>query len=364
MRGLNAVARFAAAQCIVQLRGNGALRALPFGELVQRAVEVFAEVDTARVEDEVRGPRLVGFLVVDGVVERIVAFNAGHDALGMDVPGAAEGFFVAQIQAGVGDALRGYDLPCGFRAPTATVQGEGNLVVGVDEAVALAAVVVSGVLDVQAHVSFFIKCFSLPLPLPIYLLYQTAAVQCGGVGPAECARGQRRDARLVVGGGRVAQEAVHFHYARRRPIPGEGLPGGRVYGAGFWVCCVGRQQRQQFSRAAIFGRSAADVTRSQELYPIGCCQVKDGVADGGEGAVGEGVPAAKNAGTHVPHLSPHDRARRRKRTQPGVAVETVRGNKIRIMARAAGVHRGNGLVRVQNVFPVFVQQGECGVQAW
>jgi len=79
---------------------------LPLGELVQRPVDVFTQVDASRIELQVRRHIAAFLAVVDRVVERIVAVGAVEYPLHMDIPRAGQRRLAGQIQATGGDALR------------------------------------------------------------------------------------------------------------------------------------------------------------------------------------------------------------------------------------------------------------------
>ena len=95
VRFVNAVAAFAAAQAVVKLGRQPALHAGTFGELVERPLQIVAKIKAARVKEEML--RLVVRLVVNGIVEGVMAVGAFKDPLGVNVPRTAERPFIRQI---------------------------------------------------------------------------------------------------------------------------------------------------------------------------------------------------------------------------------------------------------------------------
>ena len=89
----HAVAGFTASLCVVKLRSDQALSALTFGELVQWAIEIIAQIDATRIECEVVRPALGRLLEIDRVVKRIVTIGAFDDPFGMNVPRAPRASF-------------------------------------------------------------------------------------------------------------------------------------------------------------------------------------------------------------------------------------------------------------------------------
>src|SRR5690606_28080719 len=80
-----------------------------------------------------------------------------------------------------------------------------------------------------------------------------------------------------------------------------------------------------------------------------------------EVAVENGVPLAEEARAGIPRPPAGNAARRAVALQADVAVEIVGGDEGRVVAAAAGGHRGDGRAALQHVRPRRVEHWEDGV---
>ncbi len=148
--GFDTMARFAAAQRVIQLGGHSPLGALALGELVQRPVKILTQVNAPGIENQVVGPAFLGFPVVYRVIQSVMAIRAADDPFCMDVPGPVQRPFIGQVDAGIGQDLGRIDLPRGQCAPLgwlAAVGHQGSLGFNMNQTVALTTILVGRVLD-------------------------------------------------------------------------------------------------------------------------------------------------------------------------------------------------------------------------
>ena len=349
-------------------RGDGALGAVAAGKLVHGLVEVLAQLQAARVEGQVIGAGLGALLVVNRVVERVVAVGAVHLALGMHIPASGEGVFILQVHARIVQALPGDDLPGGEGAPLIFRRaggGDKGLSALVHQAMALPAVGVGGVLDGDeflAQLAIFFEGISIPGVAILPLGDNTTAQQGGGIGPAELARLQGAEARLVVGGRGVAQEAVHLDHAEFLPVPVDQLAGLRVDEVGFGIAGGNRKLGEQLPIPAVLGGSAANMAGAIEHDPGGGAQVDELIFRAGKIAISEGIPLAEIAGAAIPGLQAIYLPGGGEIFQAGIGVKAVPGDEVRVVTLTAGLHGGDGGAGFEHIQASLIQEHEGGVE--
>ena len=155
------------------------------GELVQGPGQIISAGEPAGIESQVRRPALRPLLKVNRVVQRIVAIDAPHDALGMNVEGMGQRLFSGQVEAAVAELLRRNDLAGALRHRAAFrvgMQGQRFIDPGAQLTVALRAVLVTRLADgqqplVEAPVGLEHK--RIPLPAALVMQQNAAGRQSG-----------------------------------------------------------------------------------------------------------------------------------------------------------------------------------------
>ncbi len=374
--GLGVVAPIAAAHGVGQLRRAGGLGRTALGEIVHGALQILAQVQAPRVEGQVVGPVVRTPPEVDRVIEREVTVGALKLPRGVDVPGAAERGFIGQVHARVLDLLRRDDLASGEagvesgrggvpRFGRRGCQGERRLRICVHQAMTLAAVGIGRVLyqhELRLELALGVEGVRPPAIRVAPDLHQARPEQGGGVSPAELPALQRDDAGVVGRVGQVAQEAVHFHRARGGPIPRHRAAGGGIQHGGLRVGRVRGQLGQQVAVAGIQRGAAAHMAVAEAHHPFRRAQVKQGIAGRGQRTVAQRIPATECAGADVPRVAGVFRARTPDLVHAQGGVVAMGLDERRIVARAAGLQRGDRPARRQDVGSVGVQQGELRVQ--
>ena len=89
----------AAAHGAFELRRNVELRALAAGEVVIWFLQIFADIQDARIVKQMIGFRLLGFICMGRIVQGIVTIGALQLSFGVNIPGAIEIFLAAQVHA-------------------------------------------------------------------------------------------------------------------------------------------------------------------------------------------------------------------------------------------------------------------------
>ena len=191
--GLGAVAGIATAHRAGLLRRHLIGEARAARQIVQRLVQVLAQLEPARIKRQVLRPGALGLLEVHRVVERVVTVGALHPALGVNIPGPCQILLAHQVHARIGQALGGDDLAGGHGAPDRRVTADGHdgiITFVMHQAVAQAAVLIDRVLDRQLrrrHGPVFGEGVGVPAVGVAAAFDQTGRKQRGGVGPAESA---------------------------------------------------------------------------------------------------------------------------------------------------------------------------------
>ena len=179
------VARLTAPHRALAFRRHVVLGTFATCKVVIRALQVFADIQPARIIKEVGGAVGACLLRVGRVVEGIMTVRALKLAFGVHVPGTAELVLARNVQAGVGDALGTVHLTGRCRLGVARLVGKVTndqrlLEVGVHRAVTLAAVFVGRILDLEPgflEATFGVKRLLIPLPPRDGFCHQACAEQ-------------------------------------------------------------------------------------------------------------------------------------------------------------------------------------------
>ena len=94
---LRIVAGLAASHGALKLGSDVVLGALPTGKIMVWLLKIFADIQHARVVEQVIGLGLLGLIGMSGIIQRIVAVGALQLALGVDIPGPVEFVLATQV---------------------------------------------------------------------------------------------------------------------------------------------------------------------------------------------------------------------------------------------------------------------------
>ena len=263
VRFCRCVAGFAAAHGALVFGRNGELGTLPAREVVVGHLQVLADFEFARVVGQVVWGGPGGFLRMNRVVERVMAVGAFQGAFGVDVPGAGQRGFVGQVNARLGDFLRGDDLAGGGGLRIRYVagrDGQGFVTFRVNFTVTGGAVGVGGVLNQDKfglEFAILAKGGGVVGETVSGFIDQAGANQSRSVGEAKFPGFDFGSAGGGVGLGEMAEETVHFHRAGCLPVPRFSLTSFRVQEGGFRVGRVAAELIQGCTRSGGRRRPAA-----------------------------------------------------------------------------------------------------------
>ena len=361
LRGI--VTRFTAPHRALAVRRHVVLSTFAACEVVVRTLQVLADIQPARIVSEVGGAVGACFLRVGGVIKGIVTVGTLKLAFGVYIPGTAELVLPCDVQAGIGDALGTVHLAgsCRFgiaRLIDKVAKDQRLLEVRVNRAVTLAAVFVGRILDLKPGLlktPVGVKRLIIPLPPLGSFGHQARAAQGSGCGITKVARRGSRNTLGVVRIGEMAEEAVHLQRTRSIPVPRFGLPSVWVEDVGLVILGVRRKRCQRCAAARSLPHGPTGVARSVELKPACRAQVQAVAAWLRQVAIGDRIPVGQGAISISGGDRPH-------RSQAEIGMEAVRGNIVRVVALAAGLHRRHSLAGFQHVGPVGVEQRDLGVK--